>query len=228
MKTMLNRKKTMVFVVASIAFLTVNIIACKKMSEADPKKQEVSAFGSPTVSAAQNFFKGTILQNEKKEGLARTKKTNGGGAIQRQTPSAFPARMSKIADLIRWDGSFETAINGKAYLLVPLNEATKPFKNKEFEFLRYLVFSDKDGSKDLSVIEILSDKGTSLGTNGKEIAQFALSNKLNNDNKPIEGLNASVIFFTGDYMRETSFHIANGNWKFERISFRSDLEIRLK
>jgi hypothetical protein len=213
-------KQIILLTMCMASAMTIFTIACSKQAIND-----ISALTSndPEIKQAQTFFINTIVKNELNTG------TIGQQTLSKNIVSRVPARMSKLEKLVKWDESFQFNLNETKYVFVPVNEAVKPFKNKDFEFFRYLIFyTNADGKNDLSVIEVLSNKASSLGNDLRKIALASFKNKVLGTNTPIEHINASIIFYTQDYSRQTSFQIANGNWSNARISFRSDLEIKLK
>lgn len=205
-----------------IGTASVLFIACKKQAISDAEKVTQLSSKDPAIKDAHSFFLNTIVKNEI-EGATRQVKT-----LSTKSNNPPPLRMGKIANLLEWDKSVETKILDSKYLFVPFNENIKPYKNKDFEFFRYLIFNKAaDGKISLSVIEVLSDKGASIGQEKQALAIAALTNKLTNGAKEIDNINASVIFYNQDYNRETSFKLKDGAWSTFRISFRSDMEIAL-
>ncbi len=201
-----------------------SFVACKKQLRASPEELQPITGSDKTVIDAKSYFLHSILKSEDDQIVNKVKLDAKG----MRTPK-LPTRFGKISGIIDWNAGFVTVINGTNYLFVPLKEDIKPFKNKDYEFFRYLIFyQNVAGVQDLSVIEILGDPKTTLGDEHAKTAIGAWANKLLNSTNAIGAVNASIIFYTKEYQRESSFHVDNGVWSEKRISFRSDLEIRLR
>lgn len=200
------------------------IAACKK--QLNPDQNEITENRVSTnqlVSPSKSFFISTVLKSE-----AETKTLPKTTLSKSKEATNLPLdRMTKLSKDINWDGGFKLNIGESGFVFVPINESIKPFLNKEFEFVRYLVFEPKaSGIFNLSVIELLGDKGTSLKS-PKQMAMSAFKNIQLNVANPLPDLNASIILYNQKYERLKSYHVSNGKWEIKRISFRSDLEIKL-
>lgn len=226
MKGTLSRHKVSIFTVAVIAVTSCFlVIACRKQSSLEPQKIQTTKGSDNVVADAKSYFQHTILNKESDRAVNSVNLSSKGATLK---PLPID-RMEKISNIVDWDNGFEVLIDGVNYLFIAVKENIKPFKNKDFEFFRYLIFStNSSGTKTLSIVEVLGDSRTSLGDNHARVAIASLTNKLKDASNQIETLNASVIFYTSNYQRETSFHIDNGIWSEKRISFRSDLQIHLK
>jgi hypothetical protein len=142
------------------------------------------------------------------------------GSLIRVTP------LTKMSPFIIWENATEIKRDKLTYTIVPLKGDKKPFKNKNYEFFRNLIFyRDESGKDNMTILEVLSTKGKSLGNDFKKIAISAFENKYFSGSQDIQDLNAYVIFFNENYERETSFQLVDGKWTPARISFRSDLDI---
>lgn len=202
--------------------------ACHKTDISEEVKAEKTS-ESPNVNKLKSFFEKVVqkdqIVNRQVSNTIRNVATKGS---KKKTSEPFLNRMLQISNSINWNNSFNVAIENENFHFVAFNEPIKPFQNKDFEFIRFLVLKEtKNSEYQISVIEILGDKGTSLGKIPKDICIQAFRNKILNQNSSIESINASVIFFDENYQRDTSFRIENGGWKSSRISFRSDLPIQL-
>lgn len=134
--------------------------------------------------------------------------------------------LSKMSPHILWEKATELQTENLKYTIVPLKENIKPFKNKDYEFFRNVIFyRDESGKNNMVILEVLSSKGKSLGNNLQRVAIDAFENKYFSRSADISDLNAFVIFYNEDYTRDTSFQLVNGKWTPARISFRSDLDI---
>jgi len=201
-----------------ILFTIFLINGCKKKST----QEDMTLKGNniSLTQIAKNYF--TNLANKEKESpllqssaIKQTKSTNS-----RITP------ILKISPCVLWDNATEQDRNGFDYVIIPLKGNIKPFKNKSFEFFRNIIFyQDKTKKANMVILEVLSKKDQSLGNDLQKIAITSFENKHFSHSQSIEALNASVIFYNENYLRDTSFQLQNGKWAPARISFRSDLDI---
>jgi hypothetical protein len=212
------------FLICAILTTACVIIACNKQATKAPPltAEQVTSF-DPSIQRAQLFLRTSTLQNERKQ-LFQNRIT-----FQNSHRTAIVSRIPAVTKLLNWNDAFKVRLNRTEYLFISFSEERTPFKNKTFEFVRYLVFTlSKNNILSMDVLELLGDQNTSLGKDVKTVAINAVKNKIEETAAPIGQLNASVIFYNQDYAWQNSFHITNGTWKKERISFRSDLEINLK
>jgi hypothetical protein len=80
-----------------------------------------------------------------------------------------------------------------------------------FEAARSLIFyQDKAGTVHMNVVEILSDKSTSLVNSVPEIMKTAFANMYSGKHTNTINVSANVVFYNEDYNYESSFKITNG------------------
>jgi len=190
--------------------------ACKKQNA----KESIAAKANDAtlVQIAKNYF----------DDLIKKEKTGTQAPSNRLTQQMAPGakRILKMEPLLLWNKAIEHSEGELNYVIIPLDENIKPFKNKSFEFFRNVIFyQEKNGKGNMLILEVLGKKDELLGNNLQQISITAFENKYFSRAKAIYSLNASVIFYDANYARETSFQIQNGEWSSARISFRSDLEI---
>lgn len=204
----------------SIIFLGILLIAgCKKRNA---EENTLSKENNYSLSvAAKNYFADLVNAESKSS-----------SSLQSQTPKLTKGQgpritpLSKMSPYILWDNATEQKENGLDFLAVPLKEDIKPFKNKAYEFFREIFFYQSANHKiNMIVAEVLSKKNESLGNDLQKIAITSFENNYFSRAQSIDRLNASVIFYNENYVRDTSFQLQNGLWMPARISFRNDLAI---
>ena len=200
------------------------LASCNKQVNLEPNNIIQNGSITPQLLvASKTFFDSAILKTEAETKLIPNT-TLSKGVVDKKLPQD---RMKKLSKNINWEGAFKVNLREKSFLFVPVNESINPFLNKNFEFIRYLIFeSQTTNISNLTFIELLSDSGSSLN-NAKQMTISAFLNILQNTSNPLVELNASVIFYNQKYVRLQSYHVNNGQWQVKRISFRSDLEIKL-
>jgi len=126
--------------ILSIILFTILLInGCKKKNT-----QEDTTLNGNNISLseiAKGYFT-NLADKQKKSSLQssatkQTKSTN-----LRITP------LLKISPYVLWDKATEQDRNGFDYVIIPLKEDIKPFKNKSFEFFRNIIFYHDKNKKD--------------------------------------------------------------------------------
>ncbi|MES2329773.1 MAG: hypothetical protein V4539_09240 [Bacteroidota bacterium] len=211
------------FAIALLFFLICT--SCNKQQLEQTEKAAALEKSKPLIESAKAYVV-TLTTNN-----TATIKVN---SVQKKphTPKTItvaPAsQFSHINKKIDWNNAEPVHIGNTDYIFVPIQENIKPFNNQQFEFFRYLVFSKtSSGDVALSVIEVLGDKGYSFTDQSDKIAIEACKNKFANEASAIGSVNASVFFYDKDYKQTASYKLTNGSWEAARISFRSDLDIKL-
>jgi hypothetical protein len=211
-----HRAVTLFSYLAVTAFTILLVSGCNKTNVS---KNTLSEKNTSLTLVAKNYFE-SLAENEK----AVSAQLLNSGQIKSTTVRVTP--LTKMSPLIMWDKATEVKREDLAYSIVPLNEEIKPFKNKNYEFFRNIIFyRDENGKSNMVILEVLSQKGQSLGNDLQKIAIDAFENKYFARNQDIGDLNAFIIFYNEYYVRETSFQLVSGKWTSSRISFRSDLDI---
>jgi hypothetical protein len=101
---------------------------------------------------------------------------------------------------------------------VPINDNVHQLDNKSIESVRYLLFSKRDNDNmQMNIIELYSRRDGSLGTNLIANLKTIVDNVLFNESRPIDNLNASIIFYNRYYYNVGSFMTNNGIWKEAKI-----------
>lgn len=220
-------KRTALMLCSTVAFGLL-LFACQKQLKFDKQKiisSEEIKKTNDIVKVSQLYFKDTVLKSE----ISKSTNVKSEKRVKNDLNTKInvkPNRIEKIEDLINWEEGFPVKINDKQLVFVPLKENIKPFTDKSYEFTRFLIFkTNVYGYSSMSIIEILSDKATSLG-DAKAKAIDAFRNVYLGQSNSIPFTNASVILYDQKYERLQSFHITNGAWERKRIDFRSDLDIK--
>lgn len=222
MKSIL-KQQGMKLLSCSIVIVTIGLVitSCKKQAQFD-SSSAVENKSTDLIKTAQNYFTTSVI-NTKTEKRALPLKSLPKNAEPRQS-----VQIEKLSKLIKWETAVTYNTNGISYVIVPVNGPRKPFKNKEFEFFRSLIFhTTQADDMDMAIVEVLGKKGYFLGNNLQEIANVSFVNKAFSKSISIGDINAYVIFYDKNYLQETSVQLTNGKWSDARISFRSDLEITL-
>jgi hypothetical protein len=211
-----HRTVTLFSYLAAAVFTILLVSGCNKTNV---RKKTLSENKASLTLVAKNYFE-SLAENEK----AVSAQLLNSGQIKSTTVRVTP--LTKMSPNIMWDKATEVKREDLAYSIVPLNEEIKPFKNKNYEFFRNIIFyRDENGKSNMLILEVLSKKGQSLGNDLQKIAINAFENKYFARNQDIGDLNAFIIFYNEYYVRETSFQLEGGKWTSSRISFRSDLDI---
>ncbi len=219
--------RTYHFLICSFTALTLIFlgVGCKKVDNSvvvDQKRlvQTNAKEIDPLVKMYQNYFTSEILENESKMLVLSYKEPAQNSEIRRN------AHMGKLNPLLQWDKAATFQISGIRYVTIPLNEDIKPFKNKRFEFYRNFVFSkNNDGSPTLMVIEVLSKKDQTLGSDLQNLIKASIENSTSSNIQSTGDLNAYVIVYNQNYVRQKSYDLTKGKWKNKRISLNSEYDI---
>jgi hypothetical protein len=214
MKQTKNFKTAILYSVLSTTVLTILLAyGCNK------KNSREAGNNVTLTQTAKDYFTG--LANEEKVTSSQPSVTSHPQSTKyRVTP------LSKMSPSIIWDQATVHERSDMSYVIMPLKEVIKPFKNKNYEFFRNVIFyKQKTGKTNMIIVEVLSKKGESLGNDLQNIAITAFENKYFSRSESIGELNAYVIFYNENYVQDTSFQLQNGKWAPARVSFRSDLDI---
>lgn len=218
MKKVRNFEKVILFSTLSITLFTILLVnGCKKKNSEEnvPVKESKISL----VQMAKDYFT-KLADNENQSSTQSSITKQAKNTNIRITP------LLKMRPSILWENATEQDKDGFDYAIVPLKENIKPFKNKNYEFFRDIIFyQDKNKKANMIILEVLGKKNESLGTNLQKIAMTSFENKYFSQTQNIDALNASILFYNESYLRDTSFQVQNGKWLPARISFRSDLDI---
>jgi hypothetical protein len=200
------------------------LVSCKKQVNFEPNTIIQNAYASPhLLFASKKFFDSAILKTQEETKLIPNTTLSKALLVKNLSQD----RMKILSKNIKWEGAFKVDLREKSFLFVPVNENINPFLDKNYQFIRYLIFENQNSIiHNLNIIELLSDSGSSL-MDAKQTAISAFRNILQNSSNPLVQLNASVIFYNQKYERLQSYYVNNGQWQDKRIWFRSDLEIKL-
>lgn len=191
------------------------VIACNKKTA----KQNTTGSDASVSQMAKNYFS-NLAQQEK------APPDQPSATVQKKITQSPVTPLSKMSALIQWEKAVEIKRDELTYTIIPVKDDMKKFKGKNYEFFRNIIFFKDDSHKsNMTIVEVLSKKGESLGNDLQKIAINAFENKYFSRSESIDALNAFVIFYDENYIRETSFELLRGKWMPARISFRSDLEI---
>lgn len=213
MKNQMRLSRLIAYLAMPILIVSV-IVSCTKESK---PASETLVKNNSFANAAKEFYLSQIAIEQADSKESGSKKIN-------QQRYDETGRLAEVSEKIAWQKA--TIFNQRQleFLLVPFTD-NKPFNNKNYEFLRTIVFSRDPSGINMNIIEILGDKGETFGDHNSNLMNSAIRKLLLDQLAPIKGINASVILFDKQYQQTKSFHISNGIWEAKRIQFRSDLEI---
>jgi hypothetical protein len=223
MKKIKNLRTVILFLFLPGTVCTILLInACNKMNT-----EEDTAFnGNKSLVQTAKSYYSSLANNE--HVISADPSTKAASTTVKQTKSIKNrvTPLSKMSSVINWDKATTQQRDDLNYTIIPLKESITPFKNKSYEFFRDVIFyKDKTGKANMTIIEVLSKKGESLGNDLQNIAITAFENKYFSSSQSIDAINAFVFFFDENYAQTASFQFQNGTWTPARASFRSDLDI---
>ena len=132
------------------------------------------------------------------------------------------ARMGRIDRILKWSDARSYNEAGMKYMVVPLDEKIKPFKNQKFEFFRDVVFySSSSGPMKMAIIEVLSKENGSLGDDLDLIAHNTFRNRYLGQNEKMAGIDATVFFYGTNYTFDASFAVQGGIWGSTKAAIRT-------
>lgn len=159
------------------------------------------------TGTAKSWFEKEIVQKEK-DMLAASFAT-----LPKDSYARTFARMGKLNSFLNWTNAKEHNQSGVQYVVVPIDQTLKPFRNQNFQAARAIVFfKDRAGEMQMHVVEAISKKGGSLGIDIQDIADAAFKNKYFSKSSSIGNITANIIFYDRNYKTENSFQANNGTW----------------
>jgi len=179
------------------------------------RKQFDSSIDSDSLTgAAKNWFEKEVVQREK------DMLTASFTALPKDSYARTFARMGKLSSLLNWRKAKEHNQSGVQYVVVPVDQAVKPFRNQNFEAARAIVFfRNHAGDFQMHIVEAVSKKGGSLAMDISDIADLGFKNKYFSKSNTIGNLTASVNFYDQNYKTETSFQVNSGAWSQAKTVF---------
>lgn len=124
------------------------------------------------------------------------------------------ARIGKMESLLDWENAQSFYRDKINYTIVPVDSNSNHQGNPNFESIRSLLFIQKDGDKmEMNIIEVYKKNGVLNEIDFFNSVKTFSENKIFNQNKPVEGLNASVLFYDQYYYNKSSYSVTNGMWE---------------
>lgn len=223
-RAFLHQNRKILFLLLIISYLSS--LACKKLT--DSSENSSSTKGNLSLQNAKIYFTSLVNEEKKEETLLKVQTLSSKKAknvVKNISVTKPIGRFEKLNKVIQWQSMSSFTYKGVNYIVVPVVDSVKDFKN--VDFFRSLIFYKKETSNiELSILEMINTKAESLGKDHQEASSNAFRNKYFSEHQKIDALNASVIFYDQKYVRDTSFQIITGNWSNARISLRSDLIIK--
>jgi hypothetical protein len=212
MKINRAEQRLLIALTAIITGAMILYTACRK-----PFNPDIDS--SSLIGKAKNWFTNDVV---KKERDMLEKPDSILGLYVRRF-----ARMQKLSSLLNWNEAKEYNEDGIHFVISLVNQARKPFKNQNFEAARAIIFYlDRSGRMKMNIMEILGNKGGSLGSDLQQIARFAFVNKQVKKNDRMEGLNATIIFYEENYRQDGSFQIKNGSWSPAKVELKNRATVK--
>lgn len=181
----------------AIVFLSFIVYACRKNDRSPAAAQAADQW--------QSWFDNNVVAAESKF-ISAAKKV-----LYKNAPDVRFARMGILAPLLDWDNASQQVYEGKHFTLVPLRENARPFENKAYDGFRLFAFyTDEQGRQQLKVIEVISKKNQSLGTDRINIGKSVFANALLKGKETISGLNAEALVYNDTYHFESGQTYNNG------------------
>jgi len=205
-----NQNIKLLSLVLAIPFsLSLLYQSCRKLQGVEIEASDTDEF----VVAAKNWFANSVVENEK------IKVSQLGTSSVRDLYQRKFARMEKIRKYIDWNKANIYRQDKIDFVIVPVVSEIKPFKNKNYQAARSLIFyKDKVNNMNMKILEIISQKDEAL-VNIQSMMLKAFINYYFNDKKEFENTNANVVIYESNYKYEKSFQIKKGTWSQSKTSF---------
>lgn len=109
-----------------------------------------------------------------------------------------------------WEGAVFYNQEGVEYLIVPVTTNLKKY-GKDYETAKSIVFYKEEGDKiKMNIIEVLSEKGTSLRGKANEVMATAFFNRIKNKKEQVAVINANIFFYDEAYNSISNNEFKNG------------------
>ncbi len=175
-------------------------VSCKKTDST------ISPEAGKEIQSARSWFIKEVVQKEK-DFLQLKKWTNTKDSVAR-----LFSRMTKLEKAVEWNQAKSFSDQGWDLVIAPVEELEAGFVNKKFLRGRAIViFTNPDGVRDLTIVEVLLKPGSSVDLIRLVQAGFLNRHQLAADRTG--NLNAELLFYDRDYRHETSRRLVNGNWE---------------
>lgn len=200
------------FTVLFTALLLASLASCTKR-EANSYEQNIDP-GSSIIAIAKNHV----------NAIANTPQAINTKGVSKQRSGL--TRIQALINKIDWDRTVSFDHSNSNYLMVAINDVRKPFKNKQYEFARFLVLQ-VEGRTVLNthVVEVLSKPEKPLPENLFQVCKNAILQDSQTKTVAREESEGYVILFDDDYRQINAFEMKDGSWNSSSIRFRSDKEI---
>ncbi|MBP6024406.1 hypothetical protein [Ferruginibacter sp.] len=193
------------FITKPIAILFISILlvmsACQK--QIDVVYDDIANLQNFKTEAKAWFTNGVVLQEKKLLDLPHN-------ILPENAPERLFARMGKIEKKLEWENAELYNRDDVQYLVVPITTNLKKYSN-DYEIAKSIVFYKLNGGEmNMTVIELLSKKGTSFDGKANEILAAAFINKVKDKKEAVPVINASLFFYDKHYKNIGSYEFNNG------------------
>jgi hypothetical protein len=199
---MLSKNKILTFLASISIFFT--FYACQKSFQLMSPE---STSGVYNTKVAKTYYESIISSEESLLAMPYEQ-------LKKNANLRRFARIGKMEPLLDWENAQSFYRDKTNYTIVQVENISNHQANPNFKTNRALLFIQKDGDKmEMNIIEVYK-KNTDLNEIdlASSIKTFA-ENIIFNENKNIEELNASVLFYDQYYYNKSSFTVTNGIWE---------------
>jgi len=197
MKTRFKIRNYWAYSFLGLFLLTLLYTACKKQEESHGETSKV------TIEDSKSWFKTNIV-----ESTDASKATFSKTSLKDKFAS-----VKKLDKFLKWEEAKIFNTRELNYVVIPIDQSIKPFSNRNFQALRFLViYKDQSKAMDMNIVEVVGKKGKPLEMDPKEIGNTAFSNMYFKEDKDLGRLNANILFYKKDYSFEKGFQVIAGKW----------------
>ncbi len=200
-KIKFGRRKLLLALPLMLGGVVLFYTACQKQAGTGNENS------SPMIEEAKKYYKDVVVQKEK------SMLSVPYSELPSYSNKRKFARMEKTGKIIDWNNAKEYSYNGEHYIVAPLIGNIKPFQNKTVEAARNIIFhKNGSGQMNMNIVEFVSKKDGTVGSNLQEMSAKAFVNKNFNKRDVIGNLTASIHFYDDSYAFVNSFQVNNGLW----------------
>ncbi len=198
-------------VLCTVSFSVLLFIACKKHFKADVQA------GDDIQIVAKPYMEKLVKSEESLLALPYSE-------LRKSSNIRIFSRLQKLNKNLNWSNAASFSKNGISYMVVPIDDAIKPFKNAQFEGCRSIVFyKTKSNRIDLYIVEAISKEGNEFGGKQIDIAKSAFEKKTFGETLAPGNLNVSVILYNRFYYSQASYQLSNGSIQVGNLSLKNQL-----
>jgi hypothetical protein len=207
-----NSRQSAVFTIGVIVTLAITFAACRKQfvsnGQAPEKmKQVATAYMDKLVTSEKSLLDLPYNQLGKNANLR------------------IFSRFQKLNENLDWSRATGGSKNGIDYMVVPVDEPSQPFKNKNVWASRSLVFyQNKEGDSQVFIVEALSNQNIAFESKMIDISKAAFEKKLFGLATAPADVNVTVILYDRFYYSKASYQFTNGNITVANVKLQNQLQ----